>query len=52
MEGLRAYKPSADFYQQMLSGLGKKPQEVIFVGDSLLKLMFWVRWLVACAASG
>lgn len=34
-ESLQAYKPHRAFYERMLKALGRAPQEVIFVGDSL-----------------
>jgi 2-haloacid dehalogenase len=34
-ESLRAYKPHRAFYERMLSRIGKKPHEIVFVGDSL-----------------
>ncbi len=34
-ESLRAYKPHREFYDRMLKHLGRQPQEVVFVGDSI-----------------
>lgn len=34
-ESLQAYKPHRAFYDRLLGALGRAPQEVVFVGDSL-----------------
>lgn len=34
-ESLRCYKPDARFYMQIAEALEKKPEELIFIGDSL-----------------
>ena len=34
-ENLKCYKPSAQFYRQILDDNGLKPHEVLFVGDSV-----------------
>jgi len=34
-ESLRAYKPSPKFYEELLARTGVKPQEAVFIGDSL-----------------
>ncbi len=34
-ESLRAYKPHREFYDRLLERLGRLPQEVVFVGDSI-----------------
>jgi 2-haloacid dehalogenase len=34
-ESLQAYKPHRAFYERLLGALGRAPQEVVFVGDSL-----------------
>lgn len=33
-EALRCYKPHPDFYRQILSAMGCRPEEAVFVGDS------------------
>ncbi len=35
-EMLRVYKPQPEFYRQIVRALGLKPEEILFVGDSLL----------------
>lgn len=35
-ESLRCYKPSAEFYEKILAAMKIKPEEALFVGDSLI----------------
>lgn len=39
-ESLKCYKPDPQFYQKILEYLATKPQEAIFIGDSLLDDVF------------